>query len=1394
MEPLNKALRVGKRMLGRLRGTGVRPRSGNEAFQRALALGRAGKHQASLEVARAAQKRWPNDRRLPRPEARALLRLNRPTEAMEVMQRIEAIEPDLEQIDVLRRAIYRANIEVDDFEVGLAWARTAVKIWPDNDEYRRFEIRLLARMGFEDEAHARARDFEDDLDEDEEETTAIIYDALRLSMVQAKDAHDWSTGVALWFKLADMSPDRPRSANALVDMVLSAQTNGPVADPCPELAAIIQLADAVTAQDAEKTTDLLDQILDTFDILDWLPRYLRMFPRTLEETASNAGLQTLGTALLALEPDQIETLFIANPPEAMDLSATLSQGQITGDDITLATKLASLFLGVDQPTDGRPQWERLLQRLQENEGVRQRSLTSGYEGMIARAKLRADRETARDTRIAKKNARAIARARALAERDEKMQARVQELIAREDARIARRTAQEARRAARNDRLIERTRLRAERMERQAEREDLLGRRQAVRDCMDLSRINDHAGALALATETLKMWPDNTRLMRAQARAFLNLDRLSEAMNVMALLENLEPNMDEIEPLRRAVYRAQIAQTYQSGELEASLSAAKAALAIWPDAPEYRRAEIRLLVQLGYDAQGLARANDLRAMNIQPEERTQSLVQNAIRNRQTWLGDRGDHEGAISAWFSQSRFYSDQPRTPNSFVDNCLSALALRRTQCPSGVVTPELDLMTHIAQANAAGDIAQTKTALIALLETVTPNDWLPRFLRLYTRDMDSDAAILAIQTLGHTLLDLSPAQAQNLFSLNTVEATSFVTMFSRGQITASDPDLALRLADMFLDALGPSIQAYSARAGVHFQLENFEQSRDDIDRALALDPYAMGALQTQFNLLATSGRHADAAARLDALQQSGKIDTINLATLASKGQMTTRARALFTQAIAADPDNKPLVSAYIKFCYHNGYWGHCLAAFERDAALRSGHRAIAADVYDLVEQAGLDASDAARNPDRFTASITAFGLAIEQLPTPYTVPNKSKKPGKRAAIVIGSLGPGGAERQCSVLVRTIARDPEAYGISQLGLFCTNLTQSPKSSFLLETVREVGIEPIEYFSRDRQSSLDPAALRHMLPRSRGQVMVQLRDALRGFQPDVIHGILNETIVNAGLAARHMGDVRLVGRWGSLPPGFNRQVSERADDNNLYLQSAYRDLIATHPNTALYSNATEATHAYEDWLGQPRGTFGTIYNGIEADQFHFDPAARASIRRELGIDDDAVVVGTAFRFTEEKRPFVWLDVARAVTAQSKAKMAFIMLGNGPLLLSAQHYAAQNGITNVHFVGRQSDIGRWWSATDIGLMTSSVEGISNTVIEAQLLGRPMVAFNVGGMPEAINDGVTGKLFDNGAQAQMVDFITALSENPRMLAQMGAASTEFALGQFSAEMLAKNTTALY
>ncbi|MGJ8547356.1 MAG: glycosyltransferase [Sulfitobacter sp.] len=914
--------------------------------------------------------------------------------------------------------------------------------------------------------------------------------------------------------------------------------------------------------------------------------------------------------------------------------------------------------------------------------------------------------------------------------------------------------------------------------------------EAASHCLGLIQEGALKKALSRVRHAQESWPGTAQLIQIELQCLIGLRQVEPAEIALRNLGKIETNTEVLADFSRRVALLQITRAYENGNFQNSRSHLEKARQRWPDADEFLRPEIRLLVLMGDDAAAVEKIAIFRGKDLQPEKRTDALIHDAMRKRQALLADGGHAEQAVNEWFEQVARYPGTPRSPNQFVDNCLAAQQ-------AGAKRGALARLNSLSQSAHAGKIPQTAQALEQVLAQLHPHDWLPRYLRLFPRVIAPEQTDVAIRSLGHALQQLEPQAAERFFATNRAELASLITSYSRGPVTLTDPDMALDLAEMCFAVLGPDSFTYSLRAKIHFQRENFEESYADISAALALDPHAFDVLEVEFTLLGQAGRHEDVSRRLAELEKSGDFTPVKLARLAGKGQMTHTARKIFQAAISAAPKDRALVSAYLKFCYHSGYWGHCIAAFEADPSLRPGHPVIATELDQLVAQAGQSGAAISADPEAFQANTVAYRLAADQpvsLSAPANITHPAAAPGKRVAVVIDSLGPGGAERQCSVLLRSLARDPEGYGISQLQLFCTNLTQSAKSSFLLEDVRAAGIEPVEYFSHARSLPAEPPALAHMLPRARAQVMVQLRAALHEFQPDVVHGILNEAILNAGMAAIHLGNTRFVGRWGSLPPSYDRQLSQRADDNNIYMQNAYRELLARHPNAAFYSNATQATRAYEEWLEQPSGTFGTIYNGIEADRFHVDPQARADIRRELGIDADAVVIGTAFRFTEEKRPFTWLDVAQQTAAQSGAKLAFIMLGNGPLLLPAQRYAAERGIENVHFVGRQSDIGRWWSAIDIGLMTSSVEGISNTVIEAQLLGRPVAGFDVGGMGEAIDSPHTGQLFPDGDVAAMVGYLAALSEDPQRLGTLSKAASQFARERFSAEMLARNTAALY
>ena len=116
-----------------------------------------------------------------------------------------------------------------------------------------------------------------------------------------------------------------------------------------------------------------------------------------------------------------------------------------------------------------------------------------------------------------------------------------------------------------------------------------------------------------------------------------------------------------------------------------------------------------------------------------------------------------------------------------------------------------------------------------------------------------------------------------------------------------------------------------------------------------------------------------------------------------------------------------------------------------------------------------------------------------------------------------------------------------------------------------------------------------------------------------------------------------------------------------------------------------------------------------------------------------------MLGSVFRMSEEKRPLLWLDVAANVAAQ-RPDAHFVVCGDGPMRDEMRTYAAELGIADrVHLPGAQSNIGSWFKLMDVVMLTSRHEGLPNVLLEAQSLGVPVVAPDVGGYRRSHRAGV-------------------------------------------------------
>lgn len=147
----------------------------------------------------------------------------------------------------------------------------------------------------------------------------------------------------------------------------------------------------------------------------------------------------------------------------------------------------------------------------------------------------------------------------------------------------------------------------------------------------------------------------------------------------------------------------------------------------------------------------------------------------------------------------------------------------------------------------------------------------------------------------------------------------------------------------------------------------------------------------------------------------------------------------------------------------------------------------------------------------------------------------------------------------------------------------------------------------------------------------------------------------------------------------------------------------------------------------------------IYNGLD---FPAAPGnARQSVCDELGISEDAVIVGTAVRFYPQKG-IRYLVEAIPTILKAYPKTRFLLVGDGVERQMLEQMAEATGIKEyIFFTGFRRDIARLIGAMDVYVLPSLWEGMPLALIEALMAKKAIVATNVGGNTEMIEDGRTG-----------------------------------------------------
>ncbi len=228
-----------------------------------------------------------------------------------------------------------------------------------------------------------------------------------------------------------------------------------------------------------------------------------------------------------------------------------------------------------------------------------------------------------------------------------------------------------------------------------------------------------------------------------------------------------------------------------------------------------------------------------------------------------------------------------------------------------------------------------------------------------------------------------------------------------------------------------------------------------------------------------------------------------------------------------------------------------------------------------------------------------------------------------------------------------------------------------------------------------------------------------------------------------------------------------------------------------PKTALFITVDKADVEKGERLGILRADHtSTVHNGIELPQ---PSADRGVFRQELGIKKEQLVVLSIGRFHEQKDQITLLEAfARVSVAQSKAVL--VLMGSGPLEPQLREKASALGLErNLKLVAPRASLAEVYTDADLFALSSRWEGLPYVVLEAMAYGLPVVATNVDGIPEAVEDGVTGVLVPPGDPKPLGREIVGLLRDKDERAAMGAAGRT-AVERFELGKMVEKTVRLY
>ena len=285
------------------------------------------------------------------------------------------------------------------------------------------------------------------------------------------------------------------------------------------------------------------------------------------------------------------------------------------------------------------------------------------------------------------------------------------------------------------------------------------------------------------------------------------------------------------------------------------------------------------------------------------------------------------------------------------------------------------------------------------------------------------------------------------------------------------------------------------------------------------------------------------------------------------------------------------------------------------------------------------------------------------------------------------------------------------------------------------------------------------------------------------RPDVIHTHMYRADIIGTRAALALGDG---GRRRPYLVSTVHSSRVRSHEDRELL----RQLTPEMDQLIAVSRSIERKIADERRTGAP---VRLIYNGVDLQRYDHQ-AACATLREEYGLEPGSRIVGVVARLEPEKGHQTlieaWPHVLREVP-----DAYLLIVGEGSRRDFLEQWAAAHKVAHrVVFTGRRDDIPAVTASLDVAVLPSWREAQGLSILEAMAMSRPVVASDVGGIPEMIEDGVTGLLVEHDNPVALAAALTRLLKDRPWAARIAKAGHDLVHERFCIELMVKAIEQIY